>query len=236
MSTVRPNTVEKTASPRRVRGLVRILTLIAATLPAVAFAQKPLALTGTIPNPTQREGTVVAWLGHIDVSASGVVAYGTVGVAGGFDIELPDKVSGEALQTIELKKLCVSGGQDFQLSPAGVTHALVNTVAAFDMTKTPVSAILASSDDLVRRLSVDKTDVRPGDALGYYLYVSDKVTVRGTCVGADGLEVTYELGANAGWNLVAYEFEAAGDGVRGVLRTVRSFPTGMGWVSLVNYD
>lgn len=222
--------------PRRLLDPVRTLALTVLLATAAAGAQRPLVVSGAIPNPTGKEATIVAWLGHLDVSASGVIAYGPISAAGAFEIELPGTVVGDALQTIELKKLCVSGGQEFQLSPTGVDHALVNTVAAFDMTKTPVSAILASSPDFVARLEADKTDVRVGDALGYYLYVSDRVTVRGTCVGADGLTVTYDLSASAGWNRLAYEFEAAGDGVRGVLRTVRDFPTGMSWVALNDYQ
>ncbi len=221
--------------PRRLLDPVRTLALTAALFSMAAGAQRPLALSGNVPNPTGKAGTIVAWLSHLDVSASGVIAFGPISATGEFQIELPGSVTGDALQSLELKKLCVSGGQGFQLSPAGVDHALVNTVAAFDMTKTPVSAILASSADFVTRLEADKSDVRVGDALGYYLYVSERVTVRGTCVGADGQEVTYDLSAGAGWNRLAYEFEAAGDGVRGVLRTVREFPAGMSWVALKDY-
>lgn len=199
-------------------------------LSATAGAQRPLAIGGTIPNPTGKSGTVVAWLSHLGASANGVIAFGEVTAAGDFSMELPAKLVGDALQSIEMKKLCIAGGQEMQLSTSAAEHALVSTVAAFDMTKTPVSAVLANSADMVARLEASKADVRPGDALGYYLYASQNVTIRGSCMSPDGLPVTYDVAATAGWNRVVYAIEAEGEGVHAVMRSVRDFPADMAWV------
>lgn len=198
---------------------------------SVGAAQKPVVVSGSIPNPTGKSGTVVAWAGYFDMSPTGVIAYGEVLPSGAFSFELPKQVRGDVLHPVEAKNVCQSGGQAMTVNPSGTTHMLVNTLLAFDMTKDKVTAILASSDDLVARVSADKRDVRDGDALGYYLYAERPLTMKGNCVSADGIAVEYDVRASAGWNLLTYTFGTSTAGeVTGRIATVRAFPNGLAWV------
>lgn len=208
--------------------LAAVLALLGA-----AGAQRPVAVSGQIINPTGKDGTVVAWAGYINMSPSGVIAYGEVKVDGKFALELPGRVIGDVLRPIEVKNVCQTGGQDLKMQPGSTTHLLVNTVMAFDLTRTPVTAVLASSKAFLDRLAADKRDVEPGDALAYYLYVNDALSISGSCVNSDGFEVTYDVKAAQGWNLVLYSFEARGPDVVARFETVKRFPAGIDWVSLV---
>ncbi len=214
---------------RQVLALVACLGLLGA-----AAAQRPVTLSGTIVNPTGKSGTVVAWAGYFNMSPSGAVAFGEVLADGSFKFDLPAQLRGDVLHPIEAKNVCQSGGQDLRMQPSSALHILVNTLMAFDTTSTPVVAMLASSKDLLDRLAVDKHDVKPGDALGYYLYSYEPLTISGSCESADGLNVTYDVRASKGWNLISYTFEEQGGVVVGKFQTVRSLPAALTWVSLVD--
>jgi len=203
-------------------------------LAGVAAAQRPVVLSGNMTNPTGKSGTVVAWAGYLDMSPTGVVAFGEVTPAGDFSFELPRELKGDVLHPVEAKNVCQSGGQGMTVQPSGTGHTLVNTLMAFDLTKTPVTAVLASSADFLERLAADKLDLRTGDAFGYYLYVEVALTMQGTCVSPDGVEVEYDVRAGAGWNLLAYTFTTVDGRPVGKVATVREFPAGVTWVSSVD--
>jgi len=219
----------------RGRNRRQVLTLLACLgLLGVAAAQRPVTLSGTIVNPTGKSGTVVAWAGYFNMSPSGAVAFGEVLADGSFKFDLPAQLRGDVLHPLEAKELCQAGGQDLRMQPASALHILVNTLMAFDTTSTPVVAMLASSKDFLDRLTVDKHDVEPGDALGYYLYTFEPLTVSGSCESADGLNVTYDVRASKGWNLISYSFAEQGGAVVGKFQTVRNLPASLTWVSLVD--
>ncbi|MBW7916856.1 MAG: hypothetical protein H3C53_09285 [Trueperaceae bacterium] len=205
----------------------------AVCLLGVALAQRPVVLSGNMTNPTEKSGTVVAWAGYFDMSPTGVIAFGEVTAAGDFAFELPRAVHGDVLHPVEAKNICQSGGQGLTVQPAGTTHVFVNTLMAFDLTATPVTAVLASSPEFLARLAADKRDLLPGDALGYYLYVERGLTLQGSCVSPDGVNVEYDVRAGAGWSRLAYTFDVVDGGVVGKIATVREFPPQVGWVSSV---
>lgn len=214
-------------------GLKRLALLTVAACLGTAVAQRPVTVSGTIPNPTAKSGTIVAWAGYFDMSPTGAIAFGEVTADGNFSFDLPGQIRGDVLHPVEAKNICQAGGQDLVMEPRSTTHVLVNTLMAFDTSSTPVLATLASSRDLLQRLSNDKADVGAADALGYYFYVDRAIRIRGSCVSADGLSVTYDVNAAVGWNLLAYTFEEQGGVVTGKIATVRSFPPQLGWVSSV---
>lgn len=209
------------------------LALVAGILTSlgVAAAQRPVPVTGSIPNPTGKSGTVVAWAGYFDMSPTGAVSFGEVASDGAFSMDLPAQLRGDVLHPLEAKNLCQGGGQDLKLQPRGVTHVMVGTLMAFDTTRLPVTATLATSHDLLDRLAADKHDVRAGDALGYYFYAGSAMSATGSCMGADGLSIEFDLQASAGWNRVVYAFETRGDQVVGRFSTVRSFPADLTWIA-----
>ncbi len=211
-----------------------IITVACLGLVGAAAAQRPVTLSGNIFNPTGKSGTVVAWAGYFNMSVSGAVAFGEVAVDGSFKFDLPGELRGDVLQPLEAKNVCQTGGQDLRMQPTSALHILVNSLMAFDTSSTPVVAMLASSQDFLERLEVDKRDVHPGDALGYYLYSNEPLTISGTCVGADGLNVTYDVRASRGWNLISYTFEEQGGELVGKFQTVRSLPAVLTWISLVD--
>lgn len=220
--------------PKRTElGLKRLALLALVACLGAAAAQRPVTVSGTIPNPTNKSGTIVAWAGYFDMSPTGAISFGEVTADGSFSLDLPGQLRGDVLHPVEAKNICQAGGQDLVMEPSSTTHVLVNTLMAFDTSSTPVVAMLASSQDLLERLGANKGDARASDALGYYFYVDRAVRIRGSCVSADGMSVTYDVNAAAGWNLLAYTFEELAGTVTGRIATVRSFPPQLGWVSSV---
>ena len=231
-----PGLAEQVAPSARLRqalGRRAALAFAVLLLASIGFAQRPLPLSGVIVNPTGAEGTISAWGGYLDAGAQSTVALGTVAPDGAFTLELPGTIAPTALGEVDVTGLCVGGGGDMTVTPARFGHMVVNFLLAFE-TSEPVGAMLASSDDTLKRLSGEGRAPQIGDYLVYFLYVTETVRVEGACVGPNQEPVRYDLRAGPGWNTLLLTYETVDGGVRAVLSSVDRVPEGAAWRSLVD--